>query len=175
MLVRANTVNEINDMVDLSMEQGYDLVIQGGVEAWVLADKLGAAGVGVIYTPRTRRRARKGREDDTGSFVESPRIFQEKGIPFSLATLSNSISMGGLAGRDLTSLPLEAAFAVRGGADERTALQSNDDHTSPNAGPRRSHRIFGRRQGRGYPDPQWITTGLPHLRRTSHRRRQSRL
>ena len=124
MLVRANTVNEINEMVDLSMEQGYDLVIQGGVEAWVLADKLGAAGVGVIYTPRTRRRARKGREDETGSFVESPGIFQEKGIPFSLATLSSSISMGGLAGRDLTSLPLEAAFAVRGGADERTALKA---------------------------------------------------
>lgn len=124
MLVRANTVDEINNMVDLSMEQGYDLVIQGGVEAWVLADKLGAAGVGVIYTPRTRRRARKGREEDTGSFVESPRLFQEKGIPFSLATLSNSISMNGLAGRDLTSLPLEAAFAVRGGADERTALKA---------------------------------------------------
>ena len=124
MLVRANTVDEINSMVDLSMEQGYDLVIQGGIEAWVLADKLGAAGVGVIYTPRSRRRARKGREDETGSFVESPRIFQDKGIPFSIATLSNSISMNGLAGRDLTSLPLEAAFAVRGGADERTALQA---------------------------------------------------
>lgn len=124
MLVRANTVDEINDMVDLSMEQGYDLVIQGGIEAWVLADKLGAAGVGVIYTPRSRRRARKGREDETGSFVESPGIFQDKGIPFSIATLSSSISMNGLAGRDLTSLPLEAAFAVRGGADERTALKS---------------------------------------------------
>ena len=124
MLVRANTVDEINDMVDLSMEQGYDLVIQGGIEAWVLADKLGAAGVGVIYTPRSRRNARKGRENETGSFVESPGIFQEKGIPFALATLSNSISMNGLAGRDLTSLPLEAAFAVRGGADERMALKA---------------------------------------------------
>ena len=124
MLVRANTVGEINDMVDLSMEQGYDLVIQGGIEAWVLADKLGAAGVGVIYTPRSRRQARKGLENETGSFVESPRIFQEKGIPFSLATLSSSISMNGLAGRDLTSLPLEAAFAVRGGADERVALKA---------------------------------------------------
>lgn len=124
MLVRANTVDEIDDMVDLSMEQGYDLVIQGGIEAWVLADKLGAAGVGVIYTPRSRRRARKGQENETGSFVESPRIFQEKGIPFALSTLSSSISMNGLAGRDLTSLPLEAAFAVRGGADERTALEA---------------------------------------------------
>jgi len=124
MLVRANTVDEINAMVDLSMEQGYDLVIQGGIEAWVLADKLGAAGVGVIYTPRSRRNARKGREDETGSFIESPRVFEDKGIPFSLATLSSSISMNGLAGRDLTSLPLEAAFAVRGGADEKTALKA---------------------------------------------------
>ena len=32
--------------------------------------------------------------------------------------------MGGLAGRDLTSLPLEAAFSVRGGADEQTALEA---------------------------------------------------
>lgn len=124
MLVRANTVSEINDMVDLAMEQGFDLVVQGGIEAWVVADKLAAAGVGVIYTPRMRRRARKGLEEETGSFVESPRIFQDKGIPFSIATLSNSISMNGLAGRDLTSLPLEAAFAVRGGADERAALKA---------------------------------------------------
>lgn len=124
LLVRANTVDEINDMVDLSIEQGYDLVIEGGIEAWVLADKLGAAGVGVIYTPRSRRRAQKGRENETGSFVESPGIFQDKGIPFALGTLSNSISMNGLAGRDLTSLPLEAAFAVRGGADESTALKA---------------------------------------------------
>lgn len=124
MLVQANTVDEINDMVDLAMEQNFDLVIQGGIEAWVVAEKLGAAGVGVIYTPRLRRRSQKGLEDETGSFVESPRLFQDKGIPFSIATLSNSISMNGLAGRDLTSLPLEAAFAVRGGADERAALQA---------------------------------------------------
>ena len=32
--------------------------------------------------------------------------------------------MNGLAGRDLTSLPLDAAFAVRGGADEKTALKA---------------------------------------------------
>ena len=38
--------------------------------------------------------------------------------------MSGSVSMGGIAGRDLTSLPLEAAFAVRGGASEKTALES---------------------------------------------------
>lgn len=122
--VRANTVDEINDMVDLAREQGYQVVIEGGIEAWTLADKLGAAQVGVIYTPRQRRDPQPGQEDTSGSFIESPRIFQETGVPFATAALSNSVSMGGLAGRDLTSLPLEAAFAVRGGASAQTALES---------------------------------------------------
>ena len=43
-------------------------------------------------------------------------------MPFAIAALSSSISLNGLAGRDLTSLPLEAAFAVRGGCSESTAL-----------------------------------------------------
>ena len=43
-------------------------------------------------------------------------------MPFAVAPLGSSVSLVGLAGRDLTSLPLEAAFAVRGGADESTAL-----------------------------------------------------
>ena len=45
-------------------------------------------------------------------------------MPLAVAAMGNSISLGGLAGRDLTSLPLEAAFCVRGGADERTALEA---------------------------------------------------
>ncbi|MDP6060521.1 MAG: amidohydrolase family protein, partial [Pirellulaceae bacterium] len=44
------------------------------------------------------------------------------GVPFAVAALSSSISLNGLAGRDLTSLPLEAAFAIRGGCSEATAL-----------------------------------------------------
>ena len=124
MRIRVNTVDEIRDMVDLGQELGYDVVVEGGIEAWALGKELGAAEVGVIYTPRQRRSAQPDREETTGSFIESPKIFQESGVPFAIATLSNSISMGGLAGRDLTSLPLEAAFAVRGGADETTALEA---------------------------------------------------
>jgi len=38
--------------------------------------------------------------------------------------LGSSISLDGIPGRDLMSLPLEAAFAVRGGCSEQTALES---------------------------------------------------
>ncbi len=124
MRIRANTVDEISDMVDLAAELGYDLVIEGGIEAWMLPEKLSSANVGVIYTPRQRRAPQPGRETSSGSFIESPRIFQESGVPFAIAALSNSISMGGLAGRDLSSLPLEAAFAVRGGASQKTSLEA---------------------------------------------------
>ena len=51
-----------------------------------------------------------------------PGVLERTGVPFAVKTLSSSISLVGLAGRDLTSLPLEAAFAVRGGATERMAL-----------------------------------------------------
>ena len=98
------------------------MIIEGGIEAWVVGRELGAAEVGVIFTPRQRREARKGQEDTTGSFIESTKIFEAAGVSFAIATLSNSISMNGLAGRDLSSLPLEAAFAVRGGASEKAAL-----------------------------------------------------
>lgn len=124
MRIRANTVDEIRDMVDLANELGYQIVIEGGIEAWALAQELGAGEASVIYTPRSRREPQPGRETSSGSFVESPRLFEEKGVPFAIASLSNSVSTGGLAGRDLTSLPLEAAFAVRGGASEKTALEA---------------------------------------------------
>lgn len=124
MRVRSDAYDEISDLTDLAQEYGYDLVIEGGTEAWALSEKLSKAGVEVIYTPRRRREPVKGREDSSGSHFESPMMFENAGIPFATAALSNSISMGGLAGRDLTSLPLEAAFAIRGGASDKAALES---------------------------------------------------
>ena len=47
---------------------------------------------------------------------------EKAGVPFAVAPLGTSVNLGGIAGRDLMSLPLEAAFAVRGGASEQAAL-----------------------------------------------------
>lgn len=124
MRVRSDSYDEISDLTDLAQEFGYKLVIEGGTEAWALSEKLSEAGVEMIYTPRRRREPVKGRENNSGSHFESPMIFEKAGIPFATSALSGSISMMGLAGRDLTSLPLEAAFAIRGGASEKAALES---------------------------------------------------
>ncbi len=120
--ISANSVSDIRDMISLSRELDYRLVIDGGAEAWVIPDELAEANVAVITTPRNRRNPRFGEEESSGTWVEMPRVLEQTGVPFALSTLSSSISLNGLAGRDLTSLPLEAAFAIRGGASERAAL-----------------------------------------------------
>ncbi len=122
--VTANTASEVRDMVALAEELDYDLVVEGGVEAWLAVSELSRSGAQVVYTPRRRRNPQVGQENESGSSIESTQIFESQGVPFAITPLSNSISMGGLAGRDLTSLPLEAAFAVRGGASDLAALQS---------------------------------------------------
>lgn len=120
----ADTKWAIQDMVELAKELDYRLVLDGAAEAWVIPQELAEAKAGVIMTPRRRRQAVFGEEDSSGTWIEMPRVLEESGVPFALTTLSSSISLNGLAGRDLTSLPLEAAFAVRGGASERKALEA---------------------------------------------------
>src|SRR5690606_7450032 len=112
--VRADSADQIRSMIALARELDCRLVLDGAVEAWLVAEDLGKAGVPVVITPRDRRRGRPGREDASGSSIETPGILQQAAVPFAITPLGSSVSLNGLAGRDLTSLPLEAAFAVRG-------------------------------------------------------------
>ncbi|WP_152051533.1 amidohydrolase family protein [Tautonia marina] len=120
--ISADSADGIRSMVALARELDYRLVIDGGAESWVVAEDLGKAGVPVVLTPRSRRSPQPGREDSTGTSIETPGILQSASVSFAITPLSSGVSLNGLAGRDLTSLPLEAAFAVRGGASESTAL-----------------------------------------------------
>jgi imidazolonepropionase-like amidohydrolase len=122
--VSASSASEIRAMIALSKELGYKLALSNVVEGWLVGDLLAENDVYVTITPRTRRQARKGEDETSGSLFEMPRVLQESGVPFAVTPLANAISLNGLAGRDLTSLPLEAAFAVRGGASEAEALRA---------------------------------------------------
>lgn len=122
--ISSDNVAGIRDNISLAKQLDYKVVIDGAIEGWVVPDELAEAGVSVIITPRRRRSPRFALEDVTGSSIESSRIYEASGVPFGIAPLSSSISLNGLAGRDLTSLPLEAAFAVRGGCSEKTALEA---------------------------------------------------
>lgn len=119
----ASSVTQIRDMIKLSKELDYRLVLEDAYEAWLMADELAEAKVSVVLTPRARRQARSDRPDTSGSSIETSAFLEKAGVPFAIATQMNTVSLDGVyGGRDLTGLPLEAAFAVRGGCDEKTAL-----------------------------------------------------
>ncbi|MBL8816547.1 MAG: amidohydrolase family protein [Planctomyces sp.] len=122
--ISSSNVASIRESIDLAKELDYKLVIESATEGWVIPDELAEAGVSVIITPRNRRQPQFAQENTTGSNIESSKIYESYGVQFGIAPLSDSISLNGLAGRDLTSLPLEAAFAVRGGCSEQTALKA---------------------------------------------------
>jgi imidazolonepropionase-like amidohydrolase len=122
--IAANTISDIRDQVGLSKELGYKVVLTGAAEAWAIPEELAEAGAEVVYAPRRRRAPRFGEEKTSGTWIEMSRVLEQTGVPFALSTLSNAMSLDGIAGRDLSSLPLEAAFAVRGGASEKTALEA---------------------------------------------------
>jgi imidazolonepropionase-like amidohydrolase len=120
----ASSATQIRDMLALAKEFDYSLILDGVQEGWLTADEISAAKTPVVYTPRALRRSQPGRDDETGSFAETAGLFEKAGVTFAVSALSPSVSLDGIAGRDLTSLPLEAAFLVRQGAKERTALEA---------------------------------------------------
>jgi imidazolonepropionase-like amidohydrolase len=118
----ASSAEQMRDMIALAKELDYNLILDGVHEAWMIAGELSAGNVQTILTPRSRRRAAPGKEDNSGSSIETSAHLEKSGVPFAVAPLSPSVSLDGLPGRDLTSLALEAAFAVRGGCSEQSAL-----------------------------------------------------
>jgi len=118
----AYTVDDIRDMIAMAKELDYKLAIDAAYEGWVIPQELGQARVPVIMTPRRRINATPGKENRTGTSIEASGIYEKSGVTFAVTPLSSRISLNGLAGRDLTSLALEAAFAVRGGASEKSSL-----------------------------------------------------
>ncbi|HEV8058391.1 MAG TPA: amidohydrolase family protein, partial [Gemmataceae bacterium] len=121
----AASVSQIRDMLKLAHELDYHLVLENPYEGWMIPEELAAAKVSVVMTPRLRRRASPGREDTSGSSIELTRYLEKTGVPFAVVTQKNNVSMDGVdGGRDLTGFALEAAFAVRGGCSEKTALAS---------------------------------------------------
>jgi imidazolonepropionase-like amidohydrolase len=118
----ASSSEQMREMIALAKELDYDLILDGVHEGWIIPGELSAAKVQTILTPRSKRRPNPGKEDTSGSSIETSGSLEKAGVPFAVAPLGSSVSLDGLPGRDLTSLALEAAFAVRGGASEQTAL-----------------------------------------------------
>ena len=84
----------------------------------------------MIVTPRDRRDRDDRRVAPSGGSIENAAILHRHGVPIaifpvgSLFAPGGGVSLSGLAGRDLLNLPLEAAFAVRGGLSNEAAIRA---------------------------------------------------
>jgi len=124
-----DTTHEIVQLCELAEEYGFKLVIRGAMEGWTVPSRMARAGVSAVLTIRPPIFSTDTGHDETlnrptGRSIETAAILHRYGIPFAIVPSVTSITLWGLAGRDLLHLNMEAAFAVRGGLPEDAALRS---------------------------------------------------
>lgn len=120
----ANSLKDLLATCDLLEEYPMQSVIMGGREAWACAGRLGRVGAQLVITPRAKSWADDSLNRPSGWSIENARILWDHGVSFSILPAQRFISTGGIAGRDLLTLPMEAAFAIRGGLPQDVALRS---------------------------------------------------
>lgn len=120
----ANDRQAILDYAALARRFGFPLVLRGAVEGWTVAKELGQADVSCIVTPRASDSPNPLAMHETGASIENAAILHAHGVPVAIIPETATITLWGLAGRDLQHLNLEAGFAVRGGMSNDDALRA---------------------------------------------------
>jgi imidazolonepropionase-like amidohydrolase len=106
----------------LAQDYGFRPVIEGCQEGWTVADELGRAGAMAIVTPRDRNPKDERVAIDGGTNIQNAAILYRAGVPIAVEPQQPNVDLGGLVGRDIMALAIEAGFAVRGGLPEDAAL-----------------------------------------------------
>ena len=122
--IETHESSEIAAISGLARQYKFKVVIDGAIESWAVAPEMARADVAAIVTPRVTLEPDRRTNRPTGSSIENARILYERGVPFGIVPRMQFISTSGLAGRDLLHLPMEAAFAVRGGLPEHAAIEA---------------------------------------------------
>lgn len=123
-IANADTAHDILQLCELAEQYGISIVVSGAREGWTVAPEMSRAGMKAIVTPRTRVDPDDRLLRPNGSSIENAAILREHGIPVAIVPARSGVSFGGLAGRDLMHLPMEAAFGVRGGLSNEAAVRS---------------------------------------------------
>jgi imidazolonepropionase-like amidohydrolase len=126
--VQGTTNLDLQGLAELSLEYDLPLVILDAREAWTLTGLLARARISAILNPRQRgpegNQPTRFFEDPSGWSIENAAKLEAAGIPWCVQSLSPFVGTGGIAGRDLMQLNLDAAFTVRGGVSEEAALRA---------------------------------------------------
>jgi len=125
----ASDVASIREALEIAKMFGKGVVIQKPTSAWLVPDEIAATGSSVIISPRTRLPADPKNPDRTGTNIASAAILAKAGVPIAVTCPSGRFGGGGVGtngilGQDLNTPNVDAAYAVRGGLENRKALRT---------------------------------------------------
>jgi imidazolonepropionase-like amidohydrolase len=112
LIVGVHRASDIEAVLRLADEFGLDLVIAGGSEAWMVADRIAAAGVPVILKPLN---SSPSGFDRLGARFENAALLDQAGV---------DVVIGSFNSHNARWLLLEAGNAVRFGLPWDTALRA---------------------------------------------------
>lgn len=122
--VSTGEAGQLIALCDLAHRYGFRAVVEGAVEAWTQAPLLGRSGVAAVVVPRARRPQDPRLSRPSGWSIEAAAKLHAAGVELAILPENKNVSTGGLAGHDLWTLPLEGAYAVRGGLPAAAALEA---------------------------------------------------
>jgi len=127
--IRASSRSELAELARLSEEFNLPVIVTDATEAWASLPDLARGRFMFMLNPRQRpsdgaEPRNRLMDEPTGWRPINPAALEKAGYTFAVQPLSPSISTDGLPGRDLMALPMEACFAIRGGASEEAGLAS---------------------------------------------------
>ena len=112
LIVSVHRASDIEAVLRIADEYGLDLVISGGSEAWMVADRIAAAGAPVILKPLTNSPAGF---DRLGSRFDNAALLDQAGV---------DVIIGSFNSHNARWLVLEAGNAVRFGLPWDVALRA---------------------------------------------------
>jgi imidazolonepropionase-like amidohydrolase len=126
----ANDADAIRQAMEIAKLFGTGVVLQRPLSAWLMADEIAATGSMAILCPRDRLAPDPANPDQTGSNIASAAILSQAGVPVGITCPAGGfgggagVGTGGILGQDLNTPQIDAAFAVRGGLENRKALRT---------------------------------------------------
>ena len=126
---RGNDVDTIRQAMEVARLFGVGVVLQKPTSSWLVPGEIAATGSMVVLSPRDRVPADPADPENTGSNLASAAILAEAGVPVAVTCPVGmfggaGVGTGGILGQDLNTAHIDAAFAVRGGMDNRKALRT---------------------------------------------------
>lgn len=124
-----NDVDAIRQGLEIARILGIGVVLQRPTSAWLVPDEIASTGSMVIFSPRDRQAPDPADPDRTGTNLATGAILAAAGVPVAVTCPSggfggSGVGTGGILGQDLNTPHVDAAFAVRGGLDNRKALRT---------------------------------------------------